>query len=130
MTAPKDNDIFDDNFFKLLSDGQAENNRTAVRYIRTDITAIVNQPRFLFPAKKISVKLIDISCKGAAIKSEKKIRAKKVILKLVFEDNKVFNIPAKIIYVGCDYKYGLKFNRYDNELGNHMLDTQSDLLFK
>lgn len=130
MTAPKDYDIFDDDLFSLLSDEQADNKRTAVRYIRTDISASIGTTVFFFFSKKIPVKLIDISSKGAAIKSKKRIRAKKIILNLVFADKKVFTIPAKIIYRGSHFKYGLKFNRYDNELGNHMLETQSDLLFK
>ncbi len=72
MSAPEDHDIFDDDLFSLLTDEQANNKRTAVRYIRTDIAASISSLVFFFFSQKTAVTLIDISSKGAAIKSKKK----------------------------------------------------------
>lgn len=131
MTVPENIEDFEDEIFSLLiNDQQDDNKRKAVRYIRKDIKASISKTGRLFSSKKTFVTLIDISSKGAAITSKKKIPFKKIVLILTFPDQKKFSISATIAYRGESNKYGLKFDKYNDELGNHMFATQDDLLFK
>lgn len=132
MTSSENENDYDEEIFGMLDGEQLpENNRIAVRYIRTDITAsLIAKERFFFFSKKITVRLIDISSKGVAVVSLEKIKAKKASLELIFPNNQIITIDGKIIYRGNGNKYGLKFDQFNNELGNHLLATQTDLLFK
>lgn len=126
-------DIDDEIFDILFTDVQTNNQRIAVRYIRTDISASVFTPGFLnFSKKHTAVELLDISSKGAAIECEKKLRIKKrIILELIFTDNHKFVIRAKIIHQAINKKqYGLKFDRFNHDLGDYLLSSQNDLIFK
>ena len=123
----------DDDFFEMhLTDAQINNLRIAVRYIRTDITTSLTKPGLLSFLKEIPVKVLDIRSKGAAIECEKKLGIKrKIIIELVFKDNHSFILHAKIIHkIKNKKQYGLKFDKFNHELGDYLLSTQNDLIFK
>ncbi|WP_198244670.1 PilZ domain-containing protein [methane-oxidizing endosymbiont of Gigantopelta aegis] len=134
MTPTSEDQKQDDDIFRDLDEDTGFiNKRTAVRYIRKDITTVV-LIRSLFSASKLMVNLVDISSKGALIACSKKFpRNKNVSLQLIFKDGKVFRIDATIRHhrnsKGC-YFYGLKFNHANDKLGEHLLNTQTDFLFK
>lgn len=120
---------FDIDFTKDLPD----NKRYAVRYIRSNIKASVLKVRLFGLGKPIGLELLDISSKGALISTGKKIRKnKKITLILEFEDGKVFEIESKIVRLEKDqsFQYGVKFNRFNHDLGNYLLKTQDDLIFR
>ncbi len=121
----------DDDFFNLhLNAEESSNKRTAVRYIRTDIVVSVDLKGIFNFNRSIDATLLDISSKGAAIKCEKKLATKKEIdLKLVFDDGKEFIISAKIVHKK-NKVYGIKFNRYNDELGDYLMSSEHDLIFK
>ncbi len=110
-------------------DSLGANNRIAVRYKRKDIKAVVKVHSLLFPRLQ-QVILHDISSKGAAIRSPKKLSKKsRVCLYLLFNDGKRFEIDAIVVYSDNRHKYGLKFDRYHKDLADHLLDSQTDLTF-
>ena len=122
-------DIFNLDFTKDLP----ENNRFAVRYIRTNIKASVLKVRLFGLGKALGLELLDISSKGALISTNKKIRKnKKITLILEFEDGKTFEISSKIVRLEKDqtFQYGIKFDRFNHDLGNYLLETQDDLVFR
>ena len=130
------NDVdFDDDdeiFGALITDEQSDNHRSAVRYVRDDISASLQKHGLFKLSKKTDVKLLDISSKGAAIECEKKLKLNdKIILELIFADFQEFAIEAKIVYQAENKKqYGIKFDRYNHELGDYLLSSQNDLIFK
>ena len=155
--SPNEIDI-DDDFFDLPEEnlstlGQLEyddlgidpamenynNQRKTIRYIRSDISASINR-RDIFGgynsfsySDSIKVKLLDISSKGALISSPKKINLKKKInLVLIFSCNKRFEIPSKVVReeVYTEKIYGLKFDNARHDLGDYLLETQTELLFQ
>ncbi len=122
-------DIFDIDFTKDLPD----NKRYAVRYIRTNIKASVLKVRLFGTGKPMGMELLDISSKGALISTSKKIRKnKKITLILEFEDGKTFEISSKIVRLEKNqgFRYGIKFDRFNHDLGNYILETQDDLVFR
>lgn len=122
-------DIFNLDFTKDLP----ENNRFAVRYIRTNIKASVLKVRLFGLGKPLGLELLDISSKGALISTNKKIRKnKKITLILEFEDGKTFEISSKIVRLEKDqtFQYGIKFDRFNHDLGNYLLETQDELVFR
>lgn len=134
---PMENDIFDDS--TLVT--RYQNHRKSVRYIRKDITAFISQADIfgtysLFSySRAIRVKLLDISSRGTMIGGPSKLVLKvnqKIMLILIFNSNKNFEIPARVmreIVQGRTF-YGIKFDKVENELGDYLLETQSDLVFK
>jgi len=113
------------------------NQRIAVRYVREDIAASVCKiSLYIFGfrfTKDILVELIDISSKGVLIATNKKLKVnKKIILTLTFEDSKTFKINAKIVRKapGQENHYGIKFDRFNNDLGDYLLETQRKLVFR
>ena len=130
----EDNEEFDPEheIFALdMSDVEA-NKRAAVRYIRQDITAILTT-KSLFRVNEFLVRLIDISSKGATIACSEKLKVNnKVTLNLTFQDGKKFVLPAKVIHTEnmANKHYGLKFDRCKDQLGEHLLSSQNDLIFK
>jgi len=115
------------------------NQRKTIRYIRGDISASIHK-RDIFGgynlfgySNPIEVKLLDVSSKGALISSPKKINLnKKINLVLIFNCNKKFTIPSKIIREETYAKkiYGLKFNHVRHDLGDYLLETQTKLVFQ
>lgn len=123
-----ENDIFD----LELTDAEENNKRTAIRYVRQDISATLIKKR-IFGSSEVLVKLIDISSKGALIAYPEKLRINgRVTINLIFKDGKKFSLPATIVHRGNKPQvcYGLKFSSCNDELGEHLLSSQSDLVFK
>ncbi|MGZ4959505.1 MAG: PilZ domain-containing protein [Methylomonas sp.] len=122
-------EIFDELDQDISLDSLGSNQRIAVRYKRKDIQAVVKVHSLLFPRLQ-QVILHDISSKGAAVISPKKLGKKsRVCLYLRFDDGKRFEINAIVVYADNGQKYGLKFDKYHEALANHLLDTQTDLTF-
>ncbi len=110
-----------------------KNNRVTTRFIRDDIAVAINVPGRLGFGKTISVNLMDISCKGALISTGEKLGiSKQITLNLQFKTGKVFVIKAKIVRHSSSSRneYGIKFDCYNNELGDYLLETQDKLIFK
>ena len=123
-----DNDIFS----LSLTTKELDNQRSAVRYIKPDTdTKLKVQGWFSF-SKDYPAKLLDISSKGATIMCDKSLSLNnKILLNLTFNDKKKFTIAAKIIHKANDKKtYGIKFDAFNNELGDHLVSSPKDLVFK
>lgn len=122
----------DSEFFELdLSDTQ-DNKRKAVRYVRPDITAILLR-KGLFRNRETETELLDVSSKGALIACGDKFSIKsKLTLILIFADGRKFTLDAQVIHCETLEKrqYGLKFNKTSDELGEYLLSSQNDLVFK
>ena len=131
MNDSKNNTDYDDEIFSMsIDNAQPDNHRIAVRYVRADITAVLIQSYLFKPSKKLLVKLLDISSKGALINSKDKLsEKKKVTLELVFKDQRKFIISSQIIHHKNNC-YGLKFDHTNNDLGDYLLISQNDLTFK
>ncbi len=126
-------DIFDLDLELDLTDAINSNRRRTVRYIRKDIKACVNKVKFFRFGKPYAIDLHDLSTRGAFISLDKKLNInKKLTLILIFEDGKQFEIPAKIVRKEGvkKYRYGIKFDKYQNDLGDYLLKTQTNLIFK
>lgn len=129
-----DIDFLEDVFFDELDqeidlDSLLLNKRISVRYRRNDIKAVIKTHSLLFP-RLIKVQLLDISSKGAAILSDKKLKPKKrVSFFLQFQDGRRFTIKATVANHQAAPRYGLKFDKYQTELADHLLATQTELLF-
>lgn len=122
-------DFFDELDQDIELDSLLINKRISVRYRRNDIRAVIRTHSFLFP-RIIPVNLLDISSKGAAIHSDKKLRLKtRVSFFLYFRDGRRFTIRATVANNQAAPRYGLKFDFYQVELADHLLATQTDLLF-
>ena len=122
-------DFFDELDRDIEFDSLLLNKRISVRYRRKDIKAAVRTHSFLFP-QIIRVTLLDISSKGAAIHSDKKLRLKtRISFFLLFNDGRRFTIKGIVANNQAAPRYGLKFDFYQTELADHLLATQTDLVF-
>ncbi len=121
----------EDDFFSLhLTSEETNNKRTAVRYIRHDIKVLLDVKGFFNFNKKIAGNLLDISSKCCALTCDKHLAVKKRIeLSLIFDDGKKFKVAARIVH-NINKVYGIKFDRTNDELGDYLLSTTNDLLFK
>ena len=125
----KSEDDFDALDHDIELDDSLVNNRISVRYRRNDISATL-KIRNLFFSRQTPVKLLDISSKGAAIRSDIKLKLKKrVSLVVQFKDQKSFTVNAIVVHNHDAPRYGLKFDSYQGELAEHLLETQTDLKF-
>jgi hypothetical protein len=109
------------------------NSRTTTRLIYTNITATINSKELGAFSKTTPVEVLDISSKGVLIASLNKLTLnKKVTLTLHFKTGKLFTIKAVIVRrTGAkNHEYGLKFERYENELGDYLFESQDNLTFK
>jgi hypothetical protein len=110
-----------------------KNHRIATRFVREDIDASIGDLGLLNMGKTFTVKLIDITSKGVLIESKKKLGINQTLtLTLQFKTGKAFVIKSKVARVSTSEKdhYGIKFDKYNNELGDYLLDTQTKLVFK
>ncbi len=132
------NDDVDGQIFKVNA-AFAYNKRKTVRYVRSDITAFINQADIfgtfsLFSqSRTIRVRLLDISSKGGMIASSEKFKAnRKLMLTLLFDSNKKFEIPVKIVREIIRKKnfYGLKFEKTNDELAEHLMSSESNWSFR
>lgn len=106
------------------------NGRKSVRYVRNDIKVVLVTSNLLGIGKKIKAKLQDISSKGVRVSTDEKLGTqKKLIVALKFNDGTTFTINAKIVRKNA-LEYGIKFEQQQNKLGDYLLETQTDLLFK
>lgn len=122
-------DDFADLEFPVELDSLLLNKRISVRYRRKDISAMIKTHHFFFP-KLFRVNLLDVSSKGAAIHSPKKLKLKSHVTFFVqFGDNRRFTIEATVVHTHSAPRYGLKFAKYQGELADHLLHTQTDLEF-
>ena len=123
-----------DDFFKLnFSEESRRNRRTTTRLIYNNITASVNIEGIWSFAKAIPVDVIDISSKGVLISCKNKLLInKKVTLELEFKTGKAFKINAEVVRRSgaSSSEYGIKFDDYENELGDYLFGTQEKLVFK
>lgn len=130
-------DFPDDLFDFDLPEPTIKNHRVATRYIREDIAASVCKIswfNFGFRFNKdIFVELIDISSRGVLIATDQKLPVnKKITITLTFEDHKSFVIEAKVVRkeLAQEFQYGIKFDRSNDALGDYLLETQRNLVFK
>lgn len=138
-TVFADSDIFDlqhpENITDLLGNqSQSKKNiRIATRFIREDIAASINVSGLLSFGKVIPVKLMDIASRGVLISTNQRLSInKKIILTLQFQSGKEFVIKGIVVRRSnmSQGEYGIRFDRYNNELGDYLLETQGKLIFK
>jgi hypothetical protein len=128
-----DTEAADDFFDFDISADQAINNRITTRFIRKDIKVTFSKNGLFSFGRETPVDLIDISSKGVLIRSHKKLNIRgKITLELKFDSGKTFKIEGIVVRKPTlsNIRYGIKFNRYNDELGNYLLETQKQLIFK
>lgn len=128
-TSDDHRDIFDLD----IDDTVQDNGRRSVRYVRNDIKVVLITQNLLGIDKKIKARLLDISSKGLRVSSTEKLGIKKKItVALKFKDGKQFKIKATTVRQTekNSLEYGIKFEERQNSLGDHLLETQTDLSFK
>jgi hypothetical protein len=122
-------------YFNLTA---TKNNRMATRVVRRDIAAAIGDLGLLSLGKVLPVILLDINSRGALIESKKKLDVDQTLtLALKFKTGKLFTIKAKVVRIAAaagaahygDH-YGVQFDRYNDELGDYLLETQSNLIFR
>ena len=117
----------------VISSDLEANRRITVRYVRGDIKASLSNVIICFFCAPLNIQLLDLSTKGALISSDRKIRKnKKLTIILEFEDGNTFEIKAKIVRLDT-YRpntYGIKFDKYNDALGEYIFKTQTNLIFK
>ncbi|MCD2452618.1 PilZ domain-containing protein [Methylicorpusculum oleiharenae] len=109
------------------------NRRKSVRYVRNDIQTTLSIRNFIGLKSTMDVKLFDISSRGVNISVAKRLKiGKPVYLTFRFEDGVEFKINAfiKNCCIKSEYQYGIKFEKQENNLADHLLKTQVDLVFK
>ena len=133
--ADLDHKPFDiDELFKIdFTKDLPVNNRLTVRYIRKDIKVALSRIGFFNFRRPVTARLHDISSRGALISTQKKLNRKGIFkLYLLFKDHQRFDIKVKIIrQMHSDrHYYGIKFDRFNHKLGDHLVKTQEDLIFR
>lgn len=131
-----DTDIFE----IAKSDAQYQNQRKSVRYVRKDVTVFISQADIfgsysLFShSRPIKVKLFDVSSRGILVAGPSWLRLrknKKILLTLIFNSNRMFEISAKVAREIMEDRrlYGIKFDKVNDGLGDYLVESQSDLIF-
>ncbi len=119
-----------------VSECSVKNHRVAPRYIRDDIVVALCEITHLSFGKEVFidfVKLNDITSRGLSFSSAQHVAVnKKIVLNLRFHTEVTFKIPASIVYRinSSPYQYGVKFDYDNHELSDHLLETQSKLIFR
>jgi len=134
MIEPITLEMDEDDIFTLNNlDLPVNNRRKVVRYVREDIDATLEKVRLFGKNRSVTSKLLDISTKGALLATSQKLRINaKIILHLVFDTGMTFAIEGKIIHriSASEPTYGISFKQFNSDLGDYLLDTQTDLVFK
>jgi hypothetical protein len=107
--------------------------RKAVRYGRSDIKASLCSKSIFRSSKPFEIELLDISTRGAHIVSKRKLSVNTAFtLKIAFNGGKAFDIAGKVIHKKSSREdsYGFQFDVYNDGLGDYLLNTQTDLIFK
>jgi hypothetical protein len=127
----------DDNLLDFdMSAKTIKNQRITPRYIRDDISIAICEVNSIFLEKEIFIELaesIDVSSRGMMLASTESLPVKKkIIVNLKFSMGKCFKIKAIIIHKSdtVPYKYGIKFEDINVELGDYLLETQKYLNVK
>lgn len=126
-------DLLDINFLDKI---RKQQQRATVRYVRDDIAVAICKTNPIIFGREIFIELaelIDINCRGALITTSASFRVnEKIMLNLKFKSGRSFKIKGVIVHrtVLPPCQYGIKFNRYNDDLGNYLLETQSKLIFK
>ncbi len=110
-----------------------KNHRVATRYIRKDITLSISGLHMFELGRSSRAELLDISSKGLLIGCERKLTLrKKIKLSLRFKSGKEFQLHGTVIRISTTSptEYGIKFDRFNDELGDYLLETQEHLIFK
>ena len=135
----KSSQDFMDTFFNTKPDPEnIDHKRKSVRYIRDDIKASIKENSLFSNKPPIEITLHDISTHGALISPPKTLKLKahqKILLILEFTDGKIFSIEVTVIHSKkvvhhkntLTKEFGLKFARRNNELGEYLVKTQTDL---
>ena len=109
------------------------NHRKTIRYLRNDIKISLVYSNALGLKKTVATELHDISSRGALVATPYKLGfVKKVTVVITFKDSRVFRISGRIVRK-CPHTpfcYGIKFEKQENALGDYLLKTQTDLIFK
>ncbi len=109
------------------------NRRVAVRYLRDDIILILKKYGLLKWQILPQSKLLDISSKGAYICSSTPLDInKKIMLIFAFKDGKQFQTKATIVHnhPTNTFCYGVDFKKMQHALGDHLIESQEQLVFK
>ena len=131
-------DIFDEEDSDYNRGG---NERRSVRYVRSDITVFVSKPDIfgsytLFRVSRpTQAKLFDISSRGVLLAGDSKLALRKnqtVKLTLIFNTNRMFEFPARVVREVTEQRklYGVKFDQVNDELGDYLLESQTELIFR
>ena len=131
--SDKKTEFQDDQFDPSPNVNLTNTDRKSVRYIRNDIKASLIYSNVLGLKTNRPSELNDISTKGALVTTVQKLSInKKVTVIITFDDGKVFRISGKIIRQcpTAPHRYGIKFEKQENGLGDYLLKTQTDLIFK
>ena len=127
-----------DKWFDDVEPLPTENNRRmGVRYVRNDISVSVRKIglyNLIFVTEKgSSVMLMDISSRGVLVATNMRLNInKKIMLTLRFTDHREFQVPGVVVRkvaIGRQM-YGIKFDRLNNELADHLALTQRKVIFK
>lgn len=119
-----------------MSVNTIKNQRISARYVRDDISIAICEVSSFFSGKEIFIELaesIDVSSRGMLIASAEALPVqKKIIVNLRFSSGKLFKIKAVIVHKSgiAPYKYGIKFDNNNTELGDYLLETQTSLYVK
>lgn len=138
MPTPDQPTVLDEKWFTQdLTDSYPDNRRKSTRYVRNDIGVTVRKVKifnFSFITDwGVSVKLFDISSRGALISSPMRLTVnKKIHLIIRFSDFTEFEVAGTIVRKspGNDYIYGVKFDHINNDLADHLISTQRKLVFR
>ena len=107
------------------------NRRQSIRYIRNDIGATVQVRYRFFPVQReFLVELLDIGSSGALIAAYAGLPVgKKILLTLHFPDHQTFKILGTLVRTAETglLHYGVKFDRIDNDMAEHLVKTQKEL---
>ncbi|MGR9052598.1 MAG: PilZ domain-containing protein [Gammaproteobacteria bacterium] len=115
------------------SDKKLKNDRKTIRYIRKDIQATLCYTTTFGLKKSLSVDLNDISSRGILITTDQKLSiGKKVTVIFSFKTGKLFRISAVVVRKckSPQLRLGIAFEKQENKLGDYLLQTQTDLIFK
>lgn len=133
-----DRDIFEEESSDL---NPVSNQRKSTRYVRKDIAVFVSQPDIfgsysLFSiSRPTKVKLFDISSRGVLIAGPSNLvlrKKQKIMLTLIFNTNKTFEFLGTVVREVTEQRklYGVKFDKVNDALGDYLLESQADLVFR
>jgi PilZ domain len=139
MTEPKDTAPPNKRWFNQHAPAPfGTNRRLGVRFVRNDIIVTLWKAGTLSVAFKSmrrerSVKLVDISSRGVLVESTFRLNVnKKVLLTLSFVDGFTFQLLSTVVRKDAAniHRYGIKFDKANHHLAEHLLKSQKILTFR